>query len=87
MNIVVSKEKISAKFAEEARKISELVAFRSKSAHSTLVPQTLTVGEATIHCSESARDLGALFDQHMTMDEQINSVCMPNGSLPSESHP
>ena len=54
---------------------TELVVFRPKSANSTLVPQTLTVGEATIHCSESARDLGALFDQHMTTDEQINSVC------------
>ena len=32
-----------------------------------------TVGEATIHCSESARDLDASSDQHMTMDEQINS--------------
>ena len=65
---------------------TELVVFRPKSANSTLVPQTLTVGQATIHCSESARDLGALFDQHMTMDEQINSVCRAVHALSSESH-
>ena len=53
---------------------TELVMFRPKSANSTLVPQTLTVEEATIHCSESARDLGALFGQHMAMDEQSNGV-------------
>ena len=49
---------------------TELVVFCPKSANPTLVPQTLTIGEATI-----VRDLGALLDQHMTMDEQINSVC------------
>ena len=54
---------------------TELVVFRPKSANSTLVPQTLTAGEATIHCSKSARDLCSLFDQHMAMDQQISSAC------------
>ena len=36
---------------------------------------TLSIGDADISPSNSCRNLGVMFDHHMSMDKQINSMC------------
>ncbi|XP_072050334.1 uncharacterized protein [Amphiura filiformis] len=38
-------------------------------------PVTLQVGSDTIHPSETVRNLGVIFDTHMTMTSHISSIC------------
>lgn len=55
---------------------TELLVFRPKSAGNThFIPHDLTVGDETIQCCETARNLGALFDNTMSMAQQINNLC------------
>lgn len=37
--------------------------------------EDLTVGGVAIHCSESVRNLGVMFDQQLSMDVHINQIC------------
>ena len=37
--------------------------------------QDLKVGNATIKPSKSARNLGVIFDKHMSMEEQVTNIC------------
>ncbi len=36
---------------------------------------TITLGSATIEPAEAVRDLGVIFDQHMSIIPQVNTIC------------
>ena len=40
----------------------------------------IQVGDVLVTCSESARNLGVIFDQHLTLNKHVNNICR-NASL------
>ncbi len=55
-------------------KLLVVVPKRHTSAILALRP-TITLGSATIEPAEAVHDLGAIFDQHMSMIPQVNTIC------------
>jgi hypothetical protein len=53
---------------------TELIHLTSKWRASSLTGTCITVGQADIPPSDSVRDLGVLFDKHLTMTDHVNAI-------------
>ena len=54
---------------------TEIILFGSKTQLSSIHADKLTVDGVEISYSDDAKNLGVIFDKHMTMEKQINKIC------------
>ena len=54
---------------------TELIVFRYSQAKQDLTGLSVIVGDSIIHQSSNARNLGIIFDQFLSFDDYISSVC------------
>jgi hypothetical protein len=54
---------------------TELIIFGSKQQLAKLSDINITVGSATIHTVDEVRNLGSIFDKHLTMEKHISAIC------------
>ena len=52
---------------------TEVITFSSK--YKPCESVTLEIGDVSVPSAQVVRDLGVLFDQHLTMEKQVNQVC------------
>jgi hypothetical protein len=54
---------------------TELMYFSSRWKKQKVTPQNLTIGDHSICPSSKAKNLGVIFDSHLTMEHHISSIC------------
>jgi len=54
---------------------SELVMFTSQRMHSKIQDHSIQIADANIQSAHSARNLGIVLDENMTMAEQVKKIC------------
>ena len=54
---------------------TEILLVRRPSPSRSIVPSSVLISDCLVACSTSARNLGVIFDEHLSMNDHITSVC------------
>ena len=65
---------MTQKFLKLNEDKTEFVIFSSYRCHTTFEATTVTVGDDTVEASKCVRNLGAYFDNHLTMESHVNQI-------------
>ena len=73
-------------YLERGVRETKLAVFRSHFLNVTPTFHTLNVGGEQIHISSTVRNLGAYFDQTMTLDHHVTNLCWSSCKLATEEN-